>query len=94
MTSYVGFAEFDAQAQPRRSFVGWAEFDVSAGSDGPALVFPAGGIGAHGSRGPRMARFYDDSERKYTIPVSGINESEEEETLMQILMEVARDVLR
>lgn len=93
MTSYVGFAEFDAQAQPRRSYIGWAEFDVAAGSDGLALVFPAGGIGGH-SRGPRMARFYDDSERKYTIPVSGINESEEEEILMQILMEVARDVIR
>lgn len=93
MTSFVGFAEFDAQAQPRRSFVGWAEFDASAGSSGPVLSFPAGGIGGH-SRGPRLARYYDESERKYKIPVSGINEAEEEEILMQILMEVARHVIR
>jgi hypothetical protein len=104
----VGFAEFDALAVPFGVRVGWAELDVLAGgvcvgwaefdvlsdNDLPIPSFPQGGIGGYGSaqRWSRFSNYYDHVEKKYNIPVQ-VDESEEEEILMQILMEVAKHEL-
>lgn len=94
MSTFVGFATFDALANQGRVYVGWAEFDVQNGSDTPIPSFPQGGIGGYGSsqRWSRFSSYYDHVEKKYNIPVQ-VDESEEEEILMQILMEVAKHEL-
>jgi hypothetical protein len=92
----VGWAEFDTLAGQGRVCVGWAEFDTRAGdTPQPPIRFPGGGIGGHSDRvrWPRFSGNYDHVEKKYTVTVQDVDESEEEEILMQILMEVASHVI-
>lgn len=109
MTAYVGFAEFDTQAQPSRAHVGWAEFDALAGqsrsyvgwasfdtadAESPVSAQPPEGLGGGADRngGSLMSgKHYSSTRKQYNIPISNVDESEEEEVLMQILMEIAKN---
>lgn len=81
----VGWAEFDTQAKPVQVQVGWAEFDVSAKQPDriekphkPPLYAPGLGVG----------QYYNDASQKYSIPVDA-DETEEEEIIIAILLEIA-----
>lgn len=75
----VGWCEFDTQAGGYGACVGWIEFDCLSPDDQPVPIYaPRGGV----------SRYHSLTKSNYDIPVL-VDESEEEEIIMQILMEIA-----
>ena len=80
---YVGWAEFDALGAPYGVCVGWAELDCLSPTDQPVPPF---------SRGGSVRRYHSAAKKNYEIPVM-VDEDEEEQIVMQILMEIAKNEL-
>lgn len=92
--TYVGWAQFDAQSSASRAFVGWASFDTQdfqESTDSP-LVPGRGGGGDRGGTFTSISKYYSSTRKQYNTPIHNVDESEEEEVIMQILMEVAREL--
>lgn len=79
----VGWCEFDTLANPFKVCVGWAELDCLSPTADPTPPYRPGG----GTR-----RYHSHRKQNYEIPVIA-NEDEEEEIILKILMEIARDEL-
>jgi hypothetical protein len=77
----VGWCEFDTHGGA--CYVGWVEFDCGSPITNPVPPFYPG---------DDVKRYHDHSREQYDIPVTA-NEDEEEEILMVILMEIAKNEL-
>lgn len=93
--AYVGWAQLDTQSVPSRSYIGWASFDTQDVQEPiPSVPLGLGGGGDRGGGSYMVGKYYSNTRKQYNVPIHNVDESEEEEIIMQILMEVAYHVLR
>ncbi len=95
----IGFAEFDATAAPVQVSIGWCEFDAIGQPCHAALGWveldcrsPNNDIVPPYRPGGGVTRYHSYSQQQFDIPVDDF-ESDEEEIIMTILMEIAAHVL-
>lgn len=78
----VGWAEFDAQGAQLLCFVGWAEFDCRSPGAVPIPPYAPGG---------GTTRYHSRTKQQYDIPVFADTEDDEERIVLEILMEIAKN---
>lgn len=80
--AHIGMCEFDARAT--EAIIGFVEFDTQSETHAAIPQFGAGG---------GTSRYYSYSRNRYDIPVSDVDEEDEERIVIEILMEIAKHEL-